>query len=158
MTWYFQRSCDLSICSPNSEAEHQWQESLSGLRWTLPCQHNVFDLDGWVWLGGSSLEAFGVPVVSRTPCCYFKSVRDKIMDGDLFGNTHSLSSKVWLKWALLKGSTLHMREVTFLWSFAKIRRKNNGLERWLEDPANWRPLKTWKIIKTLKILEYRRDK
>ena len=48
--------------------------------------------------------------------------------------------------------------VTFLWSFAKIQRKNNGLERWLEDPANWRSRKTWKIKKSLKILEYRRDK
>ena len=68
---------------------------------------------GWVEVLWRPLE-FGVPVVSRNACCYFKSVRDKMMDGDPFGNTHSLSSKVWLKWVLLKRWTLHTRQVTFL--------------------------------------------
>ena len=35
---------------------------------------------GWVEVLWRPLE-FGVPVVSRNACCYFKSVRDKMMDG-----------------------------------------------------------------------------
>ena len=73
----------LSICCQNSDAEHQNDNShyqVSRGLLVVNTMH-VFDLDGWVWLGGSSLEAFGVPVVSRNAFCYFKSVRDKMMDG-----------------------------------------------------------------------------